>query len=106
MDPIVMEFAGVIVRSFLTYLGGYLIAHHVLNDDQSERFVQHFTSMIVLSLPAAGGVCWGLYVRWRSRKKLLTALMPGVHTEDQVNLLWKAGPTVTTPSNTSPGVPK
>ncbi len=107
MDPITVEVVGVIVRAFLAYLGGYLVAHHVINDAQNERFIDHFAHLIILSLPAAGGVLWGLYVRYRGRKKLLTALMPGVHTEDQVNAIWKSGqtPTVTTPTNSVPGVP-
>jgi hypothetical protein len=108
LDPITVDFLGVLVRAFLTYLGGYLVAHHVINDAANELYVTHFTHVIILSLPAAGSILWGLYVRYRGRRKLMVALMPGVHTEDQVNAIIKSGqatPTVSTPSSTIPGVP-
>lgn len=109
MDPLLLEFLGVLIRSALQQIGGYLVAYHWLTGSQSETYVTAFTHDIVLALPAIGGTVWGLWTRYHTRKKFMTALMPGVHTEDQVKAIMKSGeptPTVLTPSNTVPGVPK
>jgi hypothetical protein len=108
MDPLIFEFLGVVLRSGLTAVGGYLVAHHVLTGSQSETYVTAFSHDLVVGLPAIGGLAWGLWTRYHTRVKLLTALMPGVTTENQVNAILKSGaptPTVSTPPNTVPGVP-
>jgi len=109
MDPITVEFLGVILRTLLTYVGGFLVAHHVINDADRERYVAHFATEIVLSLPAIGALAWGLWVKLRSRKKLLVALSSDVKmSENEAAAIVKSGcvtPTVSTPKNTIPGVP-
>jgi hypothetical protein len=108
MDPMVWDFLGVIVRWALTAAGAWLVGHHVLTASQSETYVTAFAHDLVIALPAIGGLAWGLWTRYHGRVKFLTALMPGVHTENQVNAILKSGaptPTVTTPPNTVPGVP-
>lgn len=108
MDPLVVEFLGVIGRWLLTSIGSYLVAHHVLNASQSEQYVTAFTHDLVLALPMIGGLLWGLWTRYHGRVKLLTALSKGPTTEDAINAIIKSGaptPTVMTPKSTIPGVP-
>ncbi len=102
------EFLGVIGRWALTMAGAWLVTHHVLSNAQSETYVTAFSHDLVLILPSLGALGWGMWTRYHTRQKLVTALMPGVHTEDQVNAILKysdAIPTVFTPTNTVPGVP-
>lgn len=85
MNPLVLEFLGVVVRWLLTSVGGYLVAQHILTADQSDRFSNALVEHFLLSAPAAAGLLWGLWVRYRGRIKFLTALesRPGT-TEQQV----------------------
>lgn len=109
MDPLLIEFLGVLARSLLNALGVWLVAHHVLSTDQSERYVTAFAHDVVLALPAIGALAWGLWVRYRGKQKLLVALSSDVKmSENEVTAIVKSGavtPTVTTPKDTIPGVP-
>ena len=108
MDPMVYEFLGVVARWLLTSIGGYLVAHHILNADQSERYVTAFAHDIAFGLPMIGGLLWGLWTRYHGRIKLLTALSNGPMSENEVKAIIASGqvtPTITTPPSTIPGVP-
>lgn len=108
-NPLVLEFLGVLARALLSSAAGYLVAHHVLSADQSERYVVAFAHDFVLAAPAIGAAAWGLFVRYRGKQKLLVALSSDVKmSENEAAAIVKSGyatPTVTTPKNTVPGVP-
>ncbi len=110
MDPMVVEFIGVLFRWALTTAGSYLVAHHILSAQQSEQFVSAFAHDAMLAAPAIAALGWGLWVRYRGRVKFLTAL--SIHqpaTENDVKAKISRGdatPSVMTPPNTVPGVPK
>ena len=110
MDPMVIEFLGVLLRWALTSVGGYLVAHHILTAEQSEQFSSAFAHNAILALPAVAALALGLWSKYKGRIKFLTAL--SIHqpaTENDVNAKISRGdatPSVLTPPNTVPGVPK
>ena len=109
MDPETLETLQLIGRWLLTLAISSLVTRHVITQDQGS----HLAVQIVHYAPTLIPLAWGLWrlrkVSIRERIKMLVALMPGVHTEDQVNAIISSGeptPALTTPSNTVPGVPK
>ena len=110
MDPMLLDFLGVLVRWAITSIMAYLVAHHILSADQGASFTADFVHRALISLPLLAPLAWGLWVKYRSRVKLMTALsMPPSATENDVNAKIALGhptPSVMTPPNTVPGVPK
>lgn len=74
MNPLVVEFLGVVARWLLTSVGAWLVGHHVLTADQSEHFATAFAHNAVLAAPMVGGLLLGLWSRYKGRIKFLTAL--------------------------------
>ncbi len=109
MTALLIDFFGVILRSSLSMLGGWLVARHFLTASDSERFATAFAHDLALALPTVGAAVWGVIVRYRGKKKLLVALSSDVKmSENEVNAIVKSGavtPTVMTPKNTVPGIP-
>jgi hypothetical protein len=92
---------GSLLRYGLMILATYLVKHGVWTQSAAEGYVE----AAVTALLALGWSWWKIH---GNRVKLLVALMPGPHTEDEVNAHIAAGlpvPSVLTPSNTVPGVP-
>lgn len=92
MDPLVVEFLGVLFRWALTAAGTWLVGHHVLTSDQSETFATAFAHDAVLALPMLSALGLGLWTKYRSRIKFLTGLnaRPG-STEADVKATMKSG---------------
>jgi hypothetical protein len=92
---------GSLLRYGLMILATYLVKHGVWTQSAAEGYVE----AAVTALLALGWSWWKIH---GNRVKFLVALMPGPHTEDEVNAHIAAGlpvPSVLTPSNTVPGVP-
>lgn len=110
MDPMVTEFLGVLVRWAVTSAMAYLVAHHVLTADQGATFGADFIHRALLSLPLLATLAWGLWSKYHGRLKFMAALsMPTCATENDVLAkiaLGQPTPSVMTPPNTIPGVPK
>ncbi len=108
MNPILVQILMALAQTGLAAVGGYLVAHHIITASQADSLTKDLLGHLVLALPLLAGLALTLWNKYKGRVKLLVALQPGVHTEDQVNQIIKSGaatPTITTPSNTSPGVP-
>lgn len=78
MDPFVIELLGVAFRWLVTSLGAYLVAHHLLTPDQESTFRDHaltyLVGHVVIWAPLISGLVLGIWTRYRSRIKFLTAL--------------------------------
>lgn len=78
MSPFELELLGVAFRWALTSLGAYLVAHHVLSPDQEATFSGHAVTYLMEHIavwaPMVSGLMLGIYAKYRSRIKFLTAL--------------------------------
>lgn len=102
MNPVLQAALFSILRWALAIGAGWLVNHHIWSASDAETYVAA-AALAILSL------AWSQRNVMLSRAKLLVALMPGMHTEDDVNAHLAAKlptPALTTPSNTSPGVPQ
>lgn len=110
MNPMLLDFLLAIARWALTAAGSALVAHHILTASQDDSFLTAIFAHLALWIPLAGSFVLLLWTRYRARLKFMTALtMPVGSTEAQVTAKMASGvpiPTVTTPTNTVPGVPK
>lgn len=108
MNIIWMQILMGIAQTALAALGGIFVAHHWITGEQEQTFIAWGLTHVTIYAPIAGALALTLWNKYRGRQKVLIALMPGVHTEDQVNDIIKSGqptPTILTPPSTSPGVP-
>ncbi len=108
MNEIVKLILMAAVQTGIAFVGGILVEHHVINGAQEQTLIAWTVNHAVLAAPVLAALALTLWNKYRGRVKMLTALMPGVHTEDQVNAILKSGaptPTILTPPSTSPGVP-
>jgi hypothetical protein len=108
LDPVFVEFLGVLFRWLLTSAGTYLVTHHILTAAQSESYATAFAHDAILGLPMLGGLALGLWARYKSRVKFLVLASEAKLTEHGVNLMVKSGaptPSIFTPPSTVPGVP-
>lgn len=67
MNPLALEIAGAVARWLLQLFGAYLVAHHVLTADQSDRFATAVLEHILLWLPAAAALAWSVWSKYRAR---------------------------------------
>ncbi len=109
MNPIVLDLLGVLTRSVLLALTGYLQKQHLLTPEMSANLVTVLMAHFVIWGPGAVAVGWGLWKSWWSRKKLLVAqASPFPMTENEVKAVLNSGqstPSVSTPKNAVPGIP-
>ena len=74
MGSIYMEVFGALVRWGLTAAGGYLVAHHVLTADQSDRFSSAVVAHVLLYAPVAAALAWSVWAKFRQRLRVQIAL--------------------------------
>lgn len=102
MNPLLSAALGSILRWGLAVLAGFLVQHGVWTSTEATMYVAA-ASLALLSLGLS------LWNKYRGRLTLLTALtMPVGTTENDVKAKISRGdvvPSVTTPSDTVPGVP-
>lgn len=109
MEPIYSDILRAVAAWAIGFVVNILATHHVITADQSASLTTDLMHKVVLYSPTLIPLGWAVWRIVKNRTKLLVALMPGVHTEDQVRAILKSGaptPALTTPSNTVPGVPQ
>ena len=103
MNPMLQEALASIARWALALLAGYLVKHGIWTAGDASSYV----AAGALGIVALG---WSIWQKYGARLKLVTALtMPAGTSESAVIQKIASGvpvPTVSTPSNTVPGVPK
>lgn len=103
MNPMLQEALVLFFKWALAFGAGWFINHGIWTNAQATIYVAGASIGIVSYL-------WLLWGKYKSRMKFLMALtMPPGTTEDEVKAAIQNGasvPTVTTPPNTVPGVPK
>jgi uncharacterized membrane protein len=106
MNPIVKEVLYTLIRYALVWAFGALLSHHVITEDQKQRFVGFFTDESVLAYLAGAVVTVAIALRVviNARLKLLTALsLPSATTEHVVEQIAKNDPpSLGTPKNLIP----
>lgn len=108
MNAILTQILMALAQTAIAFIGGILVEHHVITGAQENTLIAWTVNHAVLAAPVLGAFALTLWQKYIGRRKMLTALMPGVHTEDQVNAILKSGvptPTILTPPSTTPGVP-
>lgn len=102
MNPILQAALASILRWALAIGAGFLVKAGIWTEGDAANYVAA-GALALLAL------AWSLYHKYKTRSKILTALtMPEGSTEDELNtkfLKKEDRPTITTPSNTIPGVP-
>lgn len=109
MNPIYIDIAEAFARWAIGIIVTILVTHHIITADQSASLTADLLHKLELYSPTLLPLAWAVWKIVQNRVKFLTALMPDVKTEDQVNAIVKSGaptPALTTPPNTVPGVPK
>ena len=102
VNPFIKEIVGVVARALALYLAARYGMEVVSSDEISE---------VLSGVAVAGVLGWSIFQKFKSRQKLVTALAaPRKMTEDEVKetvaSVWVTTPSVTTPSDTVPVVPK
>lgn len=99
MNPLLQAALGSVVRWALAAVAGFLVNAGVWKGEDAEKYV----AAAAIAVVALG---WGLWEKYKSRIKFLTALtLPQGYTENELREHIKSGaptPTVTTPSNEIP----
>lgn len=110
MNQVLEDILQILAKWGLSVLTTYMVAHHIASAGAADHFSQDVLSHLALWAPAIGGLVLMLWGKMRARKQLVTALsMPVGSTENDVKAAIKSGavtPTIFTPPNTVPGVPK
>lgn len=107
--PILLDMLGTSVRYALFGLSQWLVEHHMATHAQGEAFVNGAVAHLGIITPAVIAVGWSAARNIWNRRAVLTALwMHKGSTEDDLKAQLKTGvtPTVQTPPDTIPGVPK
>ena len=108
MNPIVKDLLMVLIRAAFLAFFTWLATHHVITEDQQQKFIDFFTDPTVLvSVVGFVGTVY-LIVRSRiwERRKLLTALSSPATSEEVIEIVAKTeAPAITTPKTSIP-VPK
>ena len=107
MNAIVLQILMALAQTGLAALGGALVRNHYITGEQEQTLIAWGLQHAAIYAPLVLALGLTLWMKYMGRVKMLTALMPNVHTEEQVNAIVKTGltPTILTPPSTSPGVP-
>lgn len=109
MNPIITELLYAILRYVVTAAISWLLARHVITEDQQQAFLGYFTDPTFMALVVGSLVPLAIALRAviKSRLKLLTALsLPAATTERTVEQMAKTdAPALSTPKNDVPTSP-
>lgn len=85
MSQLLIEFVAVILRWGIASLLAILVDRHVLSPHDGDYFGMEFAKHAALVAGSLGMLAWGLWAKYRSRIKFMTALeVPAGSTEHQV----------------------
>lgn len=101
MNPMIRDYVVTLIRTLLLAGAGALVKSGLAEEGSFDELATGLATAIVT-------IGWALWSKYKARKHLVTALtLPQGSTENDVKAAIKSGvtPTVTTPSNTVPGVP-
>lgn len=101
MNPMVRDLLVSLFRYVLGYVGVWMVARGIITAEQSAAYINEFSVGLAL---AVGVIAAGLWGRYKSRQKLVTALSLPATSEHMVKEEVKAGnaPSVMTPSKQVP----
>jgi len=102
MNPMLRDLLASIFRYLLGYAGVWLVAKGIITPEQSQAYVNEFSVGLTF---AAAALAAGLWSRYKSRQKLVTALAePYAMSEDALQLRVKHGlaASVSTPKDETP----
>lgn len=108
ISPLIQQIIGSLVRAGMVALSAFFIQHNIITADQGAKAVPMLVSQVTAAIPALLALAWSFWQKHTARAKLMTSLMQGGITEDQVDNHIKMGlpkPTVFTPAATVPGIP-
>lgn len=85
MNPLLSQFLGAILRWALTFAGAWFVQKGIITPDQSELFIGG-------AITALLSLAWVLWLKYKDRLKLVTALDSRAGTtEREVERIVKAG---------------
>ena len=101
MNPMVRDLLVSVFRYLLGYVGVWMVAKGIITADQSAAYINEFSVGLAMAVIALG---LGLWARFKSRQKLVTALSMPATSENVVKQEVKDGnaPSVLTPSKQIP----
>lgn len=102
MNPFLNEIIGAVIRTGVAFVLGWLVNQMIISADQATEWTTAITGGALVLL-------WSIWQKYRSRKKLVTALAsPAGSSEHRVEAMVSAGnaPPVTVPKNVPPYLPK
>lgn len=108
MLNVIIDIAGTYLRYLMVGIGAWLVSRHVGTAEQMNTLTTEMLHYLELGAPIIVALLWGAAKNIWNKQAVLTALMmPKGSTEDDLKYQIKTGivPTVTTPSDTAPGVP-
>lgn len=96
-NPLVQKIVGTVIRNLVMPAVAWLVARHLFPEDQSAELVSGLTLLLTNAV-------WGIWEKFHSQKKLVTAMASGPTSEVAVKAAIKAGlaPPVTTPPTEVP----
>ncbi len=107
MTDLLIEIAQTYLRYLMIGIGTWLVSRHVATADQAERLTTQLVEHLAIAAPLVIAVAWGTFKNVLNKRKVLTALLPNVTTENDLKAQLATGitPVISTPPDTRPGVP-
>ena len=109
MQAILVQILIGLAQLAMAAFGGFLVERHIITGAQEQTLVAWVGYHALIVAPIVAGIVLMLWQKRKGFVRQLVALMPGIHTMQDVDAYIASGkptPTVLTPSNTVPGVPK
>lgn len=101
MNPMVRDLLVALFRYALGYIGVWMVSRGIITPEQSDAYISEFSVGLAMAAIALG---LGLWARFKSRQKLVTALSMPATSENVVKKEVAAGnaPSVLTPAKQIP----
>ena len=108
MQTILVQILIGLAQITMAAFGGFLVERHIITGVQEQTLIAWVVNHTIIIAPIIAALALTLWQKYKSRVRMLIALQPGVHTENDVNAILASGaatPTILTPPSTTPGVP-
>lgn len=102
MNPMLRDLLASIFRYLLGYAGVYLVTKGIITPEQSQAYINEFSVGLTVAVAALAA---GLWARFKSRQKLVTALAEPHATNEaavQRRVAYGLAPSVLSPKNETP----